>query len=380
MVAPRPRDAALLSALRRRLDGADPVALTNFAWFAARIGQVAPALDAARRAAALPGAPRAAWRALERLAIGRTDGLVLATVLAESSPRNEHLASPLAAAVAAHRQEAHAVAEACYHAASADPALAAAAWNGLAVLHEQREERVAADQAWQRSLVHPRAATVHNRALAFLRRGEAQAGRELLAAHAELVGGSAPLLFLMGYTALLAGDAPLARLSIERALALEPDLARAQFTLGLVHERLGRPADALAATRRGLLMSPWYLPQVWLLEPQPGGPLTELAAAEDPSTAGGQAEAVLLALGRSLLEAGHLGESLAVFDQVLLRHPSHTSALFHRGVVLAKLRRYQEALEDWHLVEQADPTHDLAAATRRHAESARRLATLFATG
>jgi tetratricopeptide (TPR) repeat protein len=380
MSAPRPRDAALLTAIRQRLDGADPVALTNFAWFAARTGRIEAALDAARRAAALPGAPRAAWRALERLAIGRSDGLILATGATEQLARTEYLASPLAAAVAAHRQEAHAVAEACYHAASTDAALAGAAWNGLAVLHEQRDERAAADEAWQRSLGEPRVAAVHNRALAWLRRGDAHTGRELLGRHADLVGGSAPLLFLLGYTALLAGDAPLARLSIERALALEPDLARAQFTLGLVHERLGRPEEALAATRRGLLMSPWYLPQVWLLEPHPGGPLTELAATEDPTTEGGEADAVLLTLGRSLLEAGHLGESLAVFDQVLLRHPAHTSALFHRGVVLAKLRRYQEALDDWHLVEQADPAKDLAAATRRHADSARRLANLFSAG
>ena len=377
MAAPRPRDAALLSALRQRLDGADPVALTNFAWFAARTGRLEPALDAARRAAALPGAPRAAWRALERLAIGRADGLVLATADTEPTARAEVLASPLAAAVSAHRQEAHAVAEACYHAAATDAVLAAAAWNGLAVLHEQREERSAADEAWQRALHEPRPAAVHNRALALLRRGEAQAGREVLGAHAALVGNSAPLLFLLGYTALMAGDASLARLSIERSLTIEPDLARAQFTLGLVHERLGRPDEALAATRRGLLMSPWYLPQVWLLEPHLGGALIEMAATDDPSAEGAEAEAVLLTLGRSLLEAGHLGESLAVFDQVLMRHPAHTSALFHRGVVLAKLRRYHEALEDWQLVEQADPANDLAAASRRHAESARRLASLF---
>jgi tetratricopeptide (TPR) repeat protein len=127
-------------------------------------------------------------------------------------------------------------------------------------------------------------------------------------------------------------------------------------------------------------MSPWYLPQVWLLEPHPDGVLTELAAIEGSTAEGSEADAVLLTLGRSLLEAGHLGESLAVFDQVLLRHPAHTSALFHRGVVLAKLRRYHEALEDWQQVDQADPAHDLAAASRRHADSARRLASLFSAG
>lgn len=375
MAAPRPRDSALLAALERRLDGADPGVLTNLAWLGARWGHPVVAQQYARRAAALPGAPRAAWRALERLAIGRTDGLVLAG--AATGAPGEAAGSPLAAAVAAHRQLAHAVAEACYHAALTRPDLAPAAWNGLAVLHHQRGEHDAAEAAWARALEVPRVAAVHNRAVAHLRRGDLAAARAMLGAHDALASRSAPLLFLTGYAALLDGDPSLARLSVEQALVLDPDLARAHFTLGLVHERLGRPADALAATRRALLMSPWYLPQVWLLESHPEEPPTELPITEADVDPGDQ---VLLALGRSLLEAGHLGEALAVFDQVLLRHASHTAALFHRGVVLAKLRRYHEALEDWSRVHEAEPGSELARASHRHADSARRLAELFRGG
>jgi tetratricopeptide (TPR) repeat protein len=377
MAAPRPRDPALLAALEQRLDAADPSVLTNLAWLTARWGEATRALALARRAAALPGAPRAAWRALERLAIGRSDGLVLTSAAAASS---DHSAgSPLAAAVSAHRQVAFAVAEACYHAACADPRLAAAAWNGLAVLHEQRDEHEAADAAWERSLAVAGVAAVHNRALAWIGRHDLPRARAFLGTHSEMVGRSAPLLFVLGYAALLDGDPSLARLSVEQALVLEPDLPRAQFTLGLVHERLGRPAEALAATRRALLLSPWYLPQVWLLEPHPGEPLVELAITEsDAST--GIGDDVLLALGRSLLEGGHLGESLAVFDQVLLRHPSHTAALFHRGVVLAKLRRYHEALDDWSRVRETEPEGELARVSNRHAHSAQQLADLFRTG
>jgi tetratricopeptide (TPR) repeat protein len=379
MVAPAPRDGATLNALRQRIDNSDPVALTNYAWLAARSGRIADALEAARRAASLPAAPRAAWRALERLAIGRSDGLLVATAGAETDENTSH-ASPLAAAIAAHRQAAHAVAEVCYHAATADPHSSSAAWNGLGVLHEQRGETGAADDAWRRSLTEPRVASIHNRALAWLRRDDPRAGRELLGLHAELVASSAPLLFLLGYLALLEDDASLARVSIERALAIDPELARAQFTLGLVHERLGRSGDALVATRRGLLLSPWYLPQVWLLESQPGVTLVEIPAAPLGGEPGDEVEQVLLTLGRSLLETGHLGEALAVFDQVLLRHPVHTAALFHRGVVLAKLRRYHEALEDWETVVAHDADGDLAEVTRRHAESARKLAHLFGKG
>ncbi len=377
MAAPRPRDPALLVALEQRLDADDPSVLTNLAWLTARWGQPAAALALARRAAALPGAPRAAWRALERLAVGRSDGLVLAS--AAAGPTEPGAGSPLAAAVAAHRQVAFAVAEACYHAASTDPALAAAAWNGLAVLHEQREEVEAADSAWARSLEQPGVVAVHNRALSWLRRQDLATARRVLGEHGDLVAGSAPLLFLLGYVALLDDDPALARLSVEQALTRDPDLARAQFTLGLVHERLGHHADALAATRRALLLSPWYLPQVWLLEAHPGDPPTELAITA-PESASGPGDDVLLALGRSLLEGGHLGEALAVFDQVLLRQPSHTAALFHRGVVLAKLRRYHEALDDWTRVHEADPDSALARVSSRHAHSARQLADLFRTG
>src|SRR5690606_23648561 len=165
-----------------------------------------------------------------------------------------------------------------------------------------------------------------------------------------------------------------------RALEFDADMVRAQFTLGLVHERLGNPDEALAATRRGLLMSPWFIPQVWLLEPRPGLSLVELAATEPQSMSGTEMESVLLDLGRSLLGSGHLGESIAVFDQVLLRDPGHTAALFHRGVVLAKLRRYGEALQDWESVRVTGSDTAIVAASQRHAESARRLARLFAAG
>ena len=76
----------------------------------------------------------------------------------------------------------------------------------------------------------------------------------------------------------------------------------------------------------------------------------------------------------------HLGEAMAVFDQVLARQPTQTAALFHRGVVLAKLRRYTEALEDWETVGRVDPDGPLGEMSRRHARSARQLASLFAAG
>ena len=85
----------------------------------------------------------------------------------------------------------------------------------------------------------------------------------------------------------------------------------------------------------------------------------------------------LFLLGRSLIQTSHLSEALAVFDQMLVHQPAHAGALFHRGVVLAKLHRYDEALENWEVVGRMHASTEIGVASRRHAESARQLASLF---
>lgn len=379
MGAQRVPGAVLAGALAQRVDPADAASLANLAWFAARRGALAEAQDCARRAVARPGAPRAAWRTLERLAAGRSDALLLAAPSHHAAPAATGPGHPLDAAVAAHRQQAPAIAEACYRAAMTDAGDRPAALDGLAVLHEQRGEHGAADQAWADAARLGAPHAIHNHALALLRRGDAARARARLA---EAVGGApspAPLYALAGIAALTQQDPAGALPLLEAAVAADPELARAHFALGLAAERLGQHARALEATRRGLLLSPWYVPQAWLLSGV-GGVTHELPADGDERQAAAATDDVLLTLGRSLLETAHLGEALAVFDQVLLRHPSQAAALFHRGVVLAKLRRYGEALQDWDVVGRADPDGPLGAMSRRHARSARQLATLFGGG
>ena len=106
------RNAALVAALAGRLDPGDPVAQSNLAWFAGRSGDLEQARAAARLAASLPHAPPAAWHNLEQLALGRRDDLILAGGRSGNTDRMVGGATPLAAAVAAHRQGAQAVAEA----------------------------------------------------------------------------------------------------------------------------------------------------------------------------------------------------------------------------------------------------------------------------
>lgn len=377
MPAARLRDAQIVAALRRRLGPADAATLSNFAWFAARRGEQQVALESARSAVAMPDAPRAAWRALERLAAGRSDDLLLADAGGEDRG-HASIGNPLAAAVASHRQLELGVAEACYRAALQQPGQAAAAWNGIGILHEQRRERVAADSAWETAAAAGNIAAIHNRALAALRRGLPHRARMLLAPIVAHPDAPASLRFLAGYAALNDQDPAAALPFIRGVIADDAESARAHFTLGLIHERLGEHAEALAAIRRALLLSPWYLPQTWLVEEHAGTPAVELQVDATEPGAAAHTDDVLLSLGRSLLQTAHLGEALAVFDQVLVNQPSQAAALFHRGVVLAKLRRYDEALEDWEVVSREDGSGELADASRRHARSARQLATLFA--
>jgi tetratricopeptide (TPR) repeat protein len=370
-------DAHVVATLRRRLERADAMTLSNFAWFAARRGERQAALDAARTAVGMPDAPRAAWRALECLAAGHTDGMLLATA-GSDGPAAAAAINPLMAAIAAHRQMDVSVAEACYRAALAQPALLAAAWNGLGVLHEQRRERAAADHAWHEAAGRGSIAAVHNQAMAMLCRGLPHRARLLLAPSVEHAGAPIALRFLAGYAALNDQDAAAALPLLADVIAEDPDSARAQFTLGLVLERLDRHVEALAAIRRALLLSPWYMPQAWLLDPGPGAALIELVTANDESAGPTHTDDVLLSLGRALLQTSQLGEALAVFEQVLAHQPSQPAALFHRGVVLAKMQRYEEALDDWEVVGRTDRSGELGDASRRHARSARQLATLFA--
>lgn len=361
-----------VTSLARRLDPDNPEQQAGLAWFAARRGARAEAMAAARRAVAHHDAPRAARRTLERLAAGRDDGFLLPHPQAISAVGGRSGTTPLAAAVAAHREGASAVAEACYQAACSAPELAAAAINGVAVLHAQRGEADAADAAWARLDLTQDPLARHNAVLAWWLRGDRPRAIARLSSPPP---DTAALHHLAGWLHADTGNLAAARAALLEALAIEPHLARAQFALGLVAERQGDQPCALDATRRALLLSPWFQPLVWLVSPQPGV-VVELPADAPTGKAelGGMA---ILRLGRALLENGHVAEALAMFDQALLQEPAAPAALFHRGVVLAKLRRYAEALADWDAVGRADPEGPLGAMSRRHARSARDLATLF---
>ncbi|MEO5825811.1 MAG: hypothetical protein ABIR59_07980 [Gemmatimonadales bacterium] len=96
-----------------------------------------------------------------------------------------------------------------------------------------------------------------------------------------------------------------------------------------------------------------------------------------PAAAPVAAAASTIAPGRALLDAGRVADSLAYFDGLAHGKQADSTVLFHRGVALAKMRRYRDAMHDWNAIERTDPESPLAAVSRRLATSARRLADLF---
>lgn len=86
----------------------------------------------------------------------------------------------------------------------------------------------------------------------------------------------------------------------------------------------------------------------------------------------------LLLLARALLDDSRPERALEAIDRVLKFAPDNDGALFHRGVALARVRRYGEAVRAWERVVQVEPSGPYAQAARTHARSARDLAHIFA--
>jgi superkiller protein 3 len=86
----------------------------------------------------------------------------------------------------------------------------------------------------------------------------------------------------------------------------------------------------------------------------------------------------LLLLARALVDDARPERALEALDRVLRFDPNHDGGLFHQGVALARLRRYEEAVRAWERVVRVAPAGAFAQAARTHARSARDLAHIFA--
>ncbi len=137
-----------------------------------------------------------------------------------------------------------------------------------------------------------------------------------------------------------------AQRAYERALAELPTFHEAAMAIADLQRRMGRLAPAIARLATLLEDDPFDL------------------------------EALIL-LGRALLEDKRPQAALEAFQRVLKFDPEHVAALFHEGVVLARLRRYREAVHVWELVTRLDPSGSFAQRARMHARTAIDLQHIF---
>ena len=321
MPAARTRDAQIVAALRRRLGPADATALSNFAWFAARRGEHGSRARCrsrgggdARCAARGVARPRAARRrAHRRHAARRRRYRTRRGGTVRQSARGGDRGAPAAASWPSPRR---AIARrwTIRHSRRA-------AWNGLAVLHEQRRERAAADGAWQQAIAAGSVAAVHNQALAMLRRGFPHRARSVLAPW--LAGPERRSRRCNSWQ-----DTPRSptrmpqrrwRCSRRRWPSIPSRRARSSRLAWHASASTGTTMR-LTAIRRALLLSPWYRAAGLAARARRRcrrSSNCRSTAAMLRATA--HTDDVLLSLGRSLLQTAHLGEALAVFDQVLVQ-------------------------------------------------------------
>lgn len=138
-----------------------------------------------------------------------------------------------------------------------------------------------------------------------------------------------------------------ARVAYQRALDLLPTYMDAALALGDLIRRTDSPAAAVEYVVDLLLLEPWDLD-------------------------------ALLLLARALLDDARAERALEAIELVLKFDPDHDAGLFHRGIALARIRRYGEAVQAWERVVMVAPSGPYAQAARAHARSARDLAHIFA--
>ncbi|MGH9258728.1 MAG: tetratricopeptide repeat protein, partial [Acidimicrobiales bacterium] len=166
------------------------------------------------------------------------------------------------------------------------------------------------------------------------------------------------------------------------ALELDPGFVQAWLDLGRVHEARDERVEAEAAYERALETLPTFHEAVLALADllrrtgRPRRAILRLAdlLEQDPY----DLEALEL-LGRTLLEDKRDQAALEAFHRVLKFDPAHVGALFHAGLALARLRRYDEAVQAWERVTRVDPGGPFAQQARAQARTALDLRHIFAS-
>ena len=131
-----------------------------------------------------------------------------------------------------------------------------------------------------------------------------------------------------------------------KAVALSPQDAEAQYNLGITLQELGKLEDAIASYRQAIALKPDYVKAHNNL----GGMLKELGRLEEAKTS--YTQAILLKtdddkahynLGNTLKELGKLDEAEASYRQAITFKPDFVEAHANLGSLLADLGRLKES-------------------------------------
>ena len=85
----------------------------------------------------------------------------------------------------------------------------------------------------------------------------------------------------------------------------------------------------------------------------------------------------MIALGETLLELGRATDAGVAFRRVLAFDPEHVGAIFYDGVLLARQKRYRDAIAQWERVVDLEPAGEYGRRARRESRTASDLLKVF---
>ena len=193
----------------------------------------------------------------------------------------------------------------------------------------------------------PQADELHRQALVACQAGRLAEGAAYARQALAIDDGRARTHLLLGMALAQSGAPEEALTSLDRAIALAPELADAHGNRADVLVDMGRPAEAIASYDRALALAPQSL-ESWCNR---GAALFDLGRHEDALASYEQAVTIKpqfaeahLSRGNALFSLKRYSDAIAAFDMALALKPDDPAALNNKGSALCKEGRHHEAV------------------------------------